>query len=248
MPARPLNTADWVTSDDYPAAAKRRGELGTVSYLLSIDPAGAVTACKITGSSRVAVLDETTCRLLTERARFAPARDTSGNAVAGTFASKFRWSLQPPWASPMVSWQRVAFLHIDENGKVLDCREERKGPVPATTGSICSLGSPSQFSIGLRGGASGGVRLVVSEMTLNVDGMTTYSEIGRAPGRQITELNAAAFEVWPSGKVKKCVSAGQEGFVMGLPSPCTYAVGPFMSFEGKRPRKAVFSIIASVKK
>jgi TonB family protein len=248
VPAKPLNGVEWVTSDDYPVAAKRKGEAGTVSYLLAIDVDGRVTTCTVTGSSRVPILDETTCRLLSERARFAPARDVGGKAVAGTFSSKFRWSLAPPPVSPMASWQRVGYLHIDQDGKVLDCREERKGPVPPMTGSICSLPSPSQFTIGLRGGAGNGVRLVISEMTQNVAGMTTYTEIGRGPGRRITELTAAVFEAWPSGKIKKCAPSRQDGLAAGLPSPCTYMLGPFMPFDGKVPRKVTFTIVASIEK
>ncbi|MGN6820344.1 MAG: energy transducer TonB [Sphingomonas sp.] len=247
-PAKPLNTAEWVTADDYPAAVKRKGESGTVAFALSIDANGMVAACEVTLSSRVALLDETTCRLLTERARFTPARDAAGNAVAGTFSSKFHWSLGPPPVSPMASWQRVTYLHIGPNGKVLDCREERKGPVPEATGSICWLSSPSAFTIGLRGGIGQGNRLVISEMTQNVAGMTTYTEIGRGPDRRITGLNAATFEAWPSGKVKKCAAAGQDGFAVGLPSPCTYGLGPFMPFDGKAPRKIRYSIITSIEK
>jgi TonB family protein len=81
------------TSGDYPAEALRAGEQGTVAFQLEVGADGRVAACTVTSSSGSASLDTTTCRLLRERARFTPARDSSGKAVSDTVSSRATWQL-----------------------------------------------------------------------------------------------------------------------------------------------------------
>jgi protein TonB len=47
----------------------------------------------VTGSSGSSALDQATCRLLSRRARYTPAKDSSGNPVADTDAGSIRWVL-----------------------------------------------------------------------------------------------------------------------------------------------------------
>ncbi|HEY7808983.1 MAG TPA: TonB family protein [Allosphingosinicella sp.] len=89
-----------VTVEDYPAAALRAGEQGQVRVILDIAPTGRVTGCRITASSGSAILDSSTCRLLYSRARFTPAQDAAGNAVADRFATSLTWSLNARPAVP----------------------------------------------------------------------------------------------------------------------------------------------------
>jgi protein TonB len=84
-----------VTNDDYPAAALRADEQGTVAVELSVSPEGRVTGCRITASSGSAALDSTTCRVLASRGRFEPARDSRGRAIASTYQTHLRWALPP---------------------------------------------------------------------------------------------------------------------------------------------------------
>jgi protein TonB len=70
------------SGDDYPAAAQVRGEEGDVRARLDVDTRGRVSRCTIVQSSGSESLDDATCRILEERARFAPARDAGGNPVA----------------------------------------------------------------------------------------------------------------------------------------------------------------------
>jgi TonB family protein len=83
----------YMTADDYPIEAIRNGEQGTVAFRLQVGADGAVSACSITQSSGSATLDATSCRIMTERARFTPARNAQGDPVAGTFDSRIRWSM-----------------------------------------------------------------------------------------------------------------------------------------------------------
>jgi protein TonB len=84
----------WVTNDDYPPSAQRDGVEGTTGFALQVGPDGRVQSCSITASSGSSVLDDTACRLLQRRARFNPAKDAGGNAIAATFRSRFRWQIQ----------------------------------------------------------------------------------------------------------------------------------------------------------
>lgn len=70
------------SGDDYPAEAQRNGEEGTVQAELSVDERGRVTSCTVIRSSTHRSLDEATCGIVRRRARFNPARDVNGDAVA----------------------------------------------------------------------------------------------------------------------------------------------------------------------
>lgn len=93
-PARAkANVQSLFSDEDYPASAIRAGEQGIVRYRLDIGPNGRVTSCTITASSGSAALDSTTCRLLRSRARFTPARDSSGQPVNDTADGAITWRL-----------------------------------------------------------------------------------------------------------------------------------------------------------
>lgn len=79
---------------DYPPSARRNEEQGTVAVRLSIGTDGRVTNCSVTSSSGSSALDDTTCKILTRRARFTPAKDESGAAVTDTFAQRITWRLE----------------------------------------------------------------------------------------------------------------------------------------------------------
>ena len=93
-PALPANfPGTWATSNDYPPQALRNMEQGATGYELSVAPDGKVESCLITASSGSMALDEATCRLVADRARFTPATDATGRAVAGGYASRVNWVL-----------------------------------------------------------------------------------------------------------------------------------------------------------
>jgi TonB family protein len=93
----------WVTSEDYPAAALRAGEQGRVGFRVTVGPDGRPADCAITQSSRSAILDSTTCRLIVRRGRFSPARDSAGRPAAGTWEGSYRWEILPPAPSPALA-------------------------------------------------------------------------------------------------------------------------------------------------
>jgi TonB family protein len=125
--------SDWIKITDYPADALTSRQAGTVAFKLDVDPAGNVSACRIVGSSGSASLDTMTCALLFIRARFTPARDAAGTAVAGNFSSRITWVFPPdykgsPSALKPVELRRgvrdaagKSILRIGEDGIIATC-------------------------------------------------------------------------------------------------------------------------------
>ncbi|MEA3050626.1 MAG: periplasmic protein TonB [Sphingomonadales bacterium] len=87
------NLASLFSDEDYPASAQRNGESGTTGFRLEVGSNGRVTGCQVTSSSGSAALDAATCRLLTSRARFTPAHDSSGQPTSDTYGGRITWRL-----------------------------------------------------------------------------------------------------------------------------------------------------------
>jgi TonB family protein len=83
----------YFSDDDYPAAALRGEEEGSVRFRLDIGPQGRATACTVTASSGSSPLDSAVCRILRSRLRAIPARDAQGRAVADSVEGRIRFVL-----------------------------------------------------------------------------------------------------------------------------------------------------------
>jgi len=91
---RPINNVlRWVTPADYPRISIKREEQGAARFSLEVSASGKVTGCRITRSSGSEALDQATCAKVTSRARFEPATDKYGAAVAGTYSNSVNWVL-----------------------------------------------------------------------------------------------------------------------------------------------------------
>ena len=84
----------YLSVSDYPPAAFKEGREGTVEFEVTINVRGRVRGCRIVQSSGHSDLDEATCRLMTERARFEPARDAAGNPVEDKYSRKITWRIE----------------------------------------------------------------------------------------------------------------------------------------------------------
>ncbi len=98
IPERPL--VELFSADDYPMEALHRGLEGRVHVRFRVGADGRVRDCKAATSSGHAVLDRATCALLTERARYRPARNAQGEAVSDTINTHVRWVLPDPSQIP----------------------------------------------------------------------------------------------------------------------------------------------------
>jgi len=82
------------SADDYPASAQNAEAQGTAQARLDIGADGRVTNCTIIRSAGNSALDSATCSILRRRARFTPARDSAGSAIADTYTTPpIRWQL-----------------------------------------------------------------------------------------------------------------------------------------------------------
>ena len=87
------NPGSWVTVNDYRSSWINREWTGTARFRVEVGENGRVRSCTITGSSGHPELDQATCALVTQRARFDPAKDDTGTVTAGSYSNAVRWEL-----------------------------------------------------------------------------------------------------------------------------------------------------------
>ena len=87
----PVRIAGALTNADYRRTRPPEGAAGTVTVSYRIRADGRVDRCTVLRSSRYAVLDEATCRLIEQRFRFEPARDASGRAIDWEVRTDYTW-------------------------------------------------------------------------------------------------------------------------------------------------------------
>lgn len=93
-PARPRgNPGLWVTVDDYRSSWINQEKTGTARIRLEVGASGRVETCTVTASSGHPELDAATCKLVSSRARFDPAKDGTGAKVSGNYSTSVRWEL-----------------------------------------------------------------------------------------------------------------------------------------------------------
>ncbi len=81
---------------DLPASLREAGISGTVSVHYTVDVAGGVEGCTVTGSSGNGELDRATCLLIDQRFRFKPSRDGTGRPVSSTIEERHIWEVDQP--------------------------------------------------------------------------------------------------------------------------------------------------------
>lgn len=140
--AMPLaNPGSWINSSDYPAYALRQNLEGISRFRLTIDGDGRVTACLITVSSGSEVLDEATCRVLTQRARFSPALDRKGRPVNGHYENSVRWQIPNGQSIPQPG-QMVSSILVSPEGAPLLCKIEALGGHEASRKEVGPMPCP----------------------------------------------------------------------------------------------------------
>lgn len=91
--AASLLRGSFNNESDYPGAARRNDEQGTVRVTFTVGADGRVANCTVVQSSGSSSLDSTTCRIFERRFRYSPARDAGGNPVPTTMRQSVSWSL-----------------------------------------------------------------------------------------------------------------------------------------------------------
>jgi TonB family protein len=83
-------------------------EQGTTGFRLTVDASGKVAGCTVTRSSGFSRLDDLTCKVVSRRARFAPAQDRSGTPVIANYSQRVIWKIasDDPMPARMFGWSR----------------------------------------------------------------------------------------------------------------------------------------------
>ena len=84
-----------IGSDDYPPAEMRAGQSGRVVVEWEVAPDGVPESCRVLQSSGSATLDDATCRIVTRRLLYDPARDAAGAVMRSSDRMSVRWALPP---------------------------------------------------------------------------------------------------------------------------------------------------------
>lgn len=160
------NPGEWVTSGDYPASALRSGTAGTTGFVLVVADDGTVADCSVASTSGSAELDAQACALISQRARFEPARDESGRAIAGTFASRVHWQIPD---MPMLTSQSVQVdFDVNPDGSTANCKVRSSPEMPGIE-KLCDLPSHMGFSDAAEAERGRkGVRHVVTRQSISI--------------------------------------------------------------------------------
>jgi|GEM_PF-1157918 len=195
-PARArANLASLFSDDDYPSEAVREREQGTVGFRLEVGADGQVADCTITSSSGHATLDSTTCRLLTERARFTPARDPQGRPTTDSVVGRITWRLPEEELTPFKPSLTVETMTVNPAGEAV-CTTATDGQ-PAKPASCDSDEIIAAFA------REGGTIVEATMVTaITPEGESELADHGNH-GRPIVEAESV-LSIAPDGSVLEC--------------------------------------------
>ena len=190
------NLPGLFSTSDYPAAALRADQQGTVAIDAAVDPTGRVTACAVTTSSGSVSLDVTTCSIIQRRARFTPAQDGAGRAVADRVQARIRWVLPPARPIPYADHRMALIFPIDAAGLITGCRVEASVEMPKDNRLCASTMDEARLvSTAMAKRFAVANRELVLEQGLLVGGPDRAREIGRRSGETFGEMLVLALEI-----------------------------------------------------
>jgi TonB family protein len=95
QPARPLQPlGNLFRSTTYPLRALQEGDTGSVGVTMLIDEVGKVRDCMVEETSGFAMLDTTSCYVIGEHAKFAPAIAADGKPAKSAVFQRISWRLR----------------------------------------------------------------------------------------------------------------------------------------------------------
>jgi TonB family protein len=235
----------WLTEDDYPASAMHVRDHGLTVFALAIDAQGRVSSCRITASSGSAILDEATCRLITERGRFTPARDARGRAVPGQFASRVRWQFDPERAEPIVAWRTAVALNIARDGTVLSCTIERSALAPAEAKTLCP---PDKDMVKfLLSSMNGEPHKVLMEFSFTPAGKAALPLTANSAGREVIFLAKINLDIGVDGSIEHCTLPGAAVEATPDTEGCNNVfTGPFQPYIGASGQPEAIKVVTVI--
>lgn len=94
----------------------------------TVGPDGRVSDCTVEESSGYPALDTATCKLISGRARFTPARDNDGRPTTDTGEVSVRWMLEDN-ELPVAPWTIRLMAGLDKKGRLTNCAIQSGGAI-----------------------------------------------------------------------------------------------------------------------
>lgn len=230
QPLKPLTSpGSWVTDDDYPPSAVRQGHDGTVAFQLRIDSSGLPAGCSVTQSSGHEELDQQVCSLLVQRARFSPARNAAGKAIAAPYNGRFNWRLARGETFLQPSTSSMEF-ELSANDILLNCRlgDKRLETAGQTCGPMV-IGAPAQGFAAVGGGKH---RRITTELFFEIGSHKPM--LYDAPGQVKISKRTALFEADAEGRRVKCEALMETpGIAAPLPAVAEMCTAVPTTFAGE---------------
>ncbi|MBC9032034.1 energy transducer TonB [Sphingomonas sp. JC676] len=203
------NPSTWATNDDYPVAALRAHEQGSVGFRLDIGIDGVPAHCEIAEHVST-VLDAATCAVMMARARFSPALDLKGKPAPASWRSRFRWELPEMPPTPAIAYDVVNRLLVDTHGNVLSCSA---APFP-NAGDFCTVvGStvPPVMATLWRDATSDVPATVFFRIGFNIEGVAPVVPAQVRSGMTLRSTIRIGFDLSPEGKLINCRETEHSG-------------------------------------
>jgi len=90
--ATPLSDpARWLGTRDFPTKSLENGHNGLVQFRLDVDETGKVSTCRVLYRTNPDDFADLSCKLISQRAKFAAALDAAGKPVRSYYISKILW-------------------------------------------------------------------------------------------------------------------------------------------------------------
>ena len=198
------------------------GQEGTTEVELTVGSHGRTTNCAVVETSRYPALDDATCKVLSNRARFSPARDEQGRPTVGSFTQRVTWRVNGN-TLPVKPWAIRLLVSLDEKGQPGYCAIEAGGALieRGSFGMECSYLSGAFTIPPELAKANLGRRVVVmfdqQFVPRTVNSINTPPDLKRFP---LVSRSVLQFTIDPQGKVGACQQTRSEGSVKPVEEPC----------------------------
>lgn len=242
MPEPKGSLAGLISSEDYPVQSLDRNEQGTVGILIRVDTTGAISDCIIEKSSGFAALDDKTCELIRQRAKFQPARDRRGRPVVSETHSHVHWAIAQDMM-PSDPWALRTVIDFGTNGRVTGCRVESEGAIHPKEAKPSAPCGPEQMNRDVsRDARFGGVIRRLTMEQRFTPGPAPRQPL--APHEVVADRVVLNLEIDAAGKFKSCQVAERLG-PPHVVDPCIAATKRFPPRKGPNGTAAPFSATES---
>ncbi len=221
------------SANDYPVEALDRNEQGHVGTVIRVDATGAISDCLIEKSSGSAALDRRTCELIRLRAKYKPAHDRRGRAVASEAHETVTWRIEEDLPEASDPWAVNVVMSYGTDGQPLSCRVEAEGAKTGSGPSTCSA-SPIPAELKQLGAIS---QLVVQQrLAFGANPPPTLGADDLIIGRMVLDLRVDA-----EGRITSCEVTEQSAELRGADGCRLFAPKRFVPHKGPDGGPAPFA-------